>query len=83
MLSIIRNEDWYGWDNGTINFLTNDGRMLYRVFRRENPDEKLGVTTQFGTIYGEKFFLISKQAKSTEEESTGGRLVVADALSLE
>lgn len=77
------NEDWYGWDNGTINFLTNDGRMLYRVFRRENPDEKLGVTTQFGTIYGEKFFLISKQAKSTEEESTGGRLVVADALSLE
>ena len=77
------NEDWYGWDNGTINFLTNDGRMFYRVFRRENPDEKLGVTTQFGTIYGEKFFLISKQAKSTEEESTGGRLVVADALSLE
>lgn len=77
------NEDWYGWDNGTINFLTNDGRMLYRVFRRENPDEKLGVTTQFGTIYGEKFFLISKQAKSTEEESTGGRLVVADAFSLE
>lgn len=57
--------------------------MLYRVFRRENPDEKLGVTTQFGTIYGEKFFLISKQAKSTEEESTGGRLVVADAFSLE
>lgn len=77
------NEDWYGWDNGTINFLTNDGRMVYRIFRRENPDEKLGVTTQFGTIYGEKFFLISKQAKSTEEESTGGRLVVADALSLE
>ena len=37
------NEDWYGWDNGTINFLTNDGRMFYRVFRRENPDEKLGV----------------------------------------
>lgn len=46
--------------------------MVYRIFRRENPDEKLGVTTQFGTIYGEKFFLISKQAKSTEEESTGG-----------
>lgn len=76
------NEDWYGWDNGTVNFLTSDGRWVYRAFRRENPGETLGVTTQYGTIYGGRFFFVSKQASSTADASTGGRLVVADALTL-
>lgn len=76
------NEDWYGWDNGTVNFLTSDGRWVYRAFRRENPGETLGVTTQYGTIYGGRFFFVSKQANSTADASTGGRLVVADALTL-
>lgn len=76
------NEDWYGWDNGTVNFLTSDGRWVYRAFRRENPGETLGVTTQYGTIYGGRFFFVSKQANSTAGTSTGGRLVVADALTL-
>ena len=76
------NEDWYGWDNGTVNFLTSDGRWVYRAFRRENPGETLGVTTQYGAIYGGRFFFVSKQANSTAGTSTGGRLVVADALTL-
>lgn len=76
------NEDWYGWDNGTVNFLTSDGRWVYRAFRRENPGETLGVTTQYGAIYGGRFFFVSKQASSTTDASTGGRLVVADALTL-
>ena len=76
------NEDWYGWDNGTVNFLTSDGRWVYRAFRRENPGETLGVTTQYGAIYGGRFFFVSKQASSTADASTGGRLVVADALTL-
>ena len=76
------NEDWYGWDNGTVNFLTADGRLVYRAFRRENPGETLGVTTQYGAIYGGRFFFVSKQASSTADASTGGRLVVADALTL-
>lgn len=76
------NEDWYGWDNGTVNFLTSDGRWVYRAFRRENPGETLGVTTQYGAIYGGRFFFVSKQASSTAGTSTGGRLVVADALTL-
>lgn len=76
------NEDWYGWDNGTVNFLTSDGRWVYRAFRRENPGETLGVTTQYGAIYGGHFFFVSKQANSTADASTGGRLVVADALTL-
>lgn len=76
------NEDWYGWDNGTVNFLTSDGRWVYRAFRRENPGEKLGITTQYGSIYGDRFFLVSKQANASGDTSTGGRLVVADARSL-
>lgn len=76
------NEDWYGWDNGTVNFLTSDGRWVYRAFRRENPGETLGVTTQYGAIYGGLFFFVSKQANNTAGTSTGGRLVVADALTL-
>lgn len=76
------NEDWYGWDNGTVNFLTSDGRWVYRAFRRENPGETLGVTTQYGAIYGGRFFFVSKQASSTADALTGGRLVVADALTL-
>lgn len=76
------NEDWYGWDNGTVNFLTSDGRWVYRAFRRENPGETLGVTTQYGSIYGDRFFLVSKQANASGDTSTGGRLVVADARSL-
>lgn len=76
------NEDWYGRDNGTVNFLTSDGRWVYRAFRRENPGETLGVTTQYGAIYGGRFFFVSKQASSTADASTGGRLVVADALTL-
>lgn len=76
------NEDWYGWDNGTVNFLTSDGRWVYRAFRRENPGETLGMTTQYGAIYGGRFFFVSKQANSTAGTSTGGRLVVADALTL-
>lgn len=76
------NEDWYGWDNGTVNFLTSDGRWVYRAFRRENPSETLGVTTQYGAIYGGRFFFVSKQANNTAGTSTGGRLVVADALTL-
>ena len=76
------NEDWYGWDNGTVNFLTSDGRWVYQAFRRENPGETLGVTTQYGAIYGGRFFFVSKQANNTAGTSTGGRLVVADALTL-
>lgn len=76
------NEDWYGWDNGTVNFLTSDGHWVYRAFRRENPGETLGMTTQYGAIYGGRFFFVSKQANSTAGTSTGGRLVVADALTL-
>ena len=55
--TFIVNEDWYGHQNSTVNFLTHDGEWHYRVFQTENPGHELGCTTQFGTIYGDKFYL--------------------------
>lgn len=72
----IVNEDWFGHSTGTVNFLSNDGNWTYRVFRKENPGHELGATSQFGTIYGDKMFIVSKQAQ------TGSRLAVADAKTL-
>ncbi len=64
------NEDWYGHDNGSINFLSNTGEWTYRVYKKENPGLDLGATSQFATIYGGKMYICSKQ---------GNRLVVCDA----
>jgi len=77
------NEDWFGWDNGSLNFLDKNGKMIYRAFRRENGNtETLGITTQFGCIYGDNFYFISKQAKTSPDAKSGGRLVIADARTL-
>ena len=68
------NEDWFGHSNGSINFVNKDNTVDYNIYKTTNPTEELGVTTQYGTIYGDNFYLLSKQ---------GNRLVVADAKTLE
>ena len=73
------NEDWYGHQNSTVNFLTNDGEWIYRVVQKENPGVELGCTNQYGAIYGDRFYLIAKQAKDPGASITGGRLTVCDA----
>ncbi|MCP9612473.1 DUF5074 domain-containing protein [Coprobacter tertius] len=78
----LLNEDWFGHSNSTINFLDADGKWNDRVFRRENPGKELGCTSQFGTIYANKVFIVSKQAKDNSSEITGGRLTVAKASTL-
>lgn len=70
----IVNEDWFGHSNGSVNFVNKDNTVDYNIYKTTNPTEELGVTTQYGTIYGDNFYLISKQ---------GNRLVVADAKTLE
>ncbi len=77
--TFIVNEDWYGHQNSTVNFLTDDGEWYYRVVQKENPGVELGCTTQYGTIYGDRFYLISKQAKDPGASITGGRITVCDA----
>ncbi len=70
----IVNEDWFGHSNGSVNFVSNEGQVQHNSFKNVNPTNDFGVTTQFGTIYGDNFYFVSKQ---------GNRLVVADAQTLE
>lgn len=78
------NEDWFGHTNGSVNFLTDEDRWIYRAYTRENPGQAFGATTQFGTIYGDNFYFVSKQASDggDTQYTPGGRLVVADAKTL-
>lgn len=79
----IVNEDWYGHQNSTVNFLMPDdpdgNYWEYRVIQKENPGIELGCTNQFGAIWHDKFYFIAKQAKDPGAAVTGGRITVADA----
>lgn len=75
----IVNEDWYGHQNSTVNFITDKGEWIYRVFQKENPGHELGCTTQFGVIYGGKFYLVSKQQQDPGAKIKGSRFAVCDA----
>lgn len=70
----VVNEDWYGHDNGTVNLFKQTGttsyEASYRAYRAANSEEQLGVTAEYGTIWDDNFYILSKQ---------GNRLVVADA----
>lgn len=77
--TFIVNEDWYGHQNSTVNFLTDEGEWVYRVVQKENPGVELGATVQYGAIYGDKFFIIAKQPKDPGASITGGRITVCDA----
>lgn len=78
----IVNEDWYGHQNSTVNFITSDGEWVYRAFQKENPGMELGGTNQYGTIYGDKFYFVAKQAKDPGATNMGARFTVCDAKTL-
>ncbi len=75
------NEEWFGHTNGSVNFIDNNGQVNYRVYSNANNNHAFGATTQYGTIYGDKFYFISKQAADggDTQYTPGGRLVVANA----
>lgn len=84
------NEDWFTHKNGSINYLrtpvpTDDSEIVYRAFGRANDDASFGATSQFGMIFADKLFVMSKQEhdKGDLRGKAGGRLVVADARTLE
>lgn len=80
------NEDRYGPNQGSINFYDyNYDEMDYNVYAMVNPSTVLGVTTQHGQLFGGRFFLVSKQANSSEAAGStiGSRLAVLDAVTLE
>jgi hypothetical protein len=72
----ILNEDWFGHNNSTINFLNPvTGQFDYYLI-------PLGCTSQFGAIYGDNMYIISKQDQDPGEKNDltgGGRVIVADA----
>ena len=63
----IVNEDWYGHQNSTVNYLLPDdpegNYWHYRVIQSENPGMELGCTNQYGAIWDGRFYLIAKQDK--------------------
>lgn len=79
------NEEWFGHTNGSVNFVGDNGQVYYRVYSDANNNQAFGATTQYGTIYGDKFYFISKQAADggDSQYTPGGRLVVANALTMQ
>ncbi|MCD8318359.1 MAG: DUF5074 domain-containing protein [Paraprevotella sp.] len=91
------NEDWYGHNNSTLNFIRPDNATdpfeYYIIQSNEaNAGQSLGATAQFGAIYGDNIYIISKQDQDagsglspgeTGESRRGGRIVVADARTME
>ncbi len=79
----VVNEDWYGHQNSTVNYLLpedEDGEYWhYRVVQEENPGMELGCTNQYGTIWKGRFYFIAKQSKDPGAKVEGGRITVADA----
>lgn len=83
---IFVNEDRYGPNQGSLNYYNYDyDEMEYNVFAMVNPGAKLGVTTQFGQLFGDRLFLVSKQANTAEASGStvGSRLAVLDAATLQ
>lgn len=79
------NEEWFGHTNGSVNFISNNGPINYRVYSNANNNHAFGATTQYGTIYGDKFYFVSKQAADggDTQYTPGGRLVVANAQTMQ
>ena len=69
----IQNEDWFGHYLGSINWVGSDGTVYYNVDDKVNGAEVLGNISQFGQIYGDYYYVTSKQAP---------RFIILDAKTL-
>ncbi len=77
------NEEWFGHTNGSINYITKDKDVKYRVYESQNPYESFGATSQYGIVFADKLIVMSKQNDDGGDPRTGGgRVVVADAKTL-
>ncbi|MDE7335172.1 MAG: DUF4981 domain-containing protein, partial [Muribaculaceae bacterium] len=81
--TIMLNEEWFGHTNGGLNWFSPDYEVTYQAYERENPGMSFGCTSQYGLIYDGKLIVSSKQAADGGDPLPGGgRLVVADAVTL-
>lgn len=78
------NEDWFGHTNSSINYITADKDIKYRVYESQNPGHSFGCTAQYGMVYGDRLYVMSKQQADNGDRYRvgGGRLVIADAKTL-
>lgn len=80
---IFINEDWYGHQNSTVNYLLPDDPdgeyWHYRVIQTENPGMELGCTNQYGAIWEGRLYMVAKQEKDPGATIAGGRISIADA----
>lgn len=67
------NEDWFGHNNSTTNYLTRDGKFVY------NNTTEIGATACFGAAWGNRYYIIAKQAKDDGSKVEGGRITICDA----
>lgn len=67
------NEDWFGHNNSTTNYLTRDGKFVY------NNTTEIGATACFGAAWGNRYYIIAKQAKDGGANVEGGRITICDA----
>ena len=77
----VLNEDWYGHNNSTLNFWNYDGKFVdYMIFQLDNPGYTLGATAQYGQIFGDCIYIMSKQDIDPGEKSDvmSGRLTIID-----
>ena len=70
------NEDWFGHNNSTTNYLTRDGKFVY------NNTTEIGATACFGAAWGNRYYIIAKQAKDNGSKVKGGRITICDANSM-
>jgi hypothetical protein len=79
----ILNEDWFGHNNSTLNFLNPEtGEFDYLIVQNnaDNAGRSLGCTAQFGAIHNGNMYIIAKQDQDPgESRFIGGRVVVLDA----
>lgn len=78
------NEDWYGHNNSTLNFIRPDHPTdpfeYYIIQNNEsNAGQSLGATAQFGAVYGDYLFIISKQDQDAGDGLSPGESEIGRA----
>ncbi len=74
--TFLLNEGSFGHGNADVNFLSADGTWAYR-----NTTE-IGATGCFAAAWGNRYYIMAKQAKDNGSEVTGGRITICDANSM-
>ncbi|MGM9845932.1 MAG: DUF5074 domain-containing protein [Muribaculaceae bacterium] len=81
------NEEWFTHTSGSINYIDADRDVHYRAYEAVNEGRAFGATSQYATVWADKLIVMSKQAwdggDTRSIENNGGRVVIADAKTLE